>query len=498
MTKIGSHRVSVLSQPLGVATAFAPTDVTGLMLWLDANEGVSVSGSNVTNWADQSGNGNDAAQPTGANRPSYSATSSIRNLPGITFNTGGPEWMSITGSTDFDCASGVDIFIVCHYPTAGDSGVLFRNRPLGGLGTQNGFSIEHSGSDTWDNTLCEMSTAYIIDGTPSVTHQENRSFLQNFRWDFSGSTIEVYENGLDQGIGVTVSGTVANMSQTGDVYIGIAPDESTRPSNVVISEILFYNSYLSDANRSAVTDYLIDKWNLSLSSPSVLSPASWFDASDETTITASAGAVTLFEDKGSLGADVSAAGSARPTTGTATQNGLNLIRFDGSANVMETSSFSTLSDLSYSWFGIFVATNLNVTASTQPAIFSTADSATNGTFEVAPNYTASPDQMRNYWSPGTPSIVMGSVSATGYIVGFTYDETTDSMLSYYKGEHINTDAIAGMTDGVKLVKYKIGVDRGGAEFYEFDLAEIFTKHEVMTADEISQLSTYWQIKWGIT
>jgi len=46
-------------------TPFAPTDISGLSLWLKGDAGITLSGSDVTAWADQSGNGNDATARTG-------------------------------------------------------------------------------------------------------------------------------------------------------------------------------------------------------------------------------------------------------------------------------------------------------------------------------------------------------------------------------------------------------------------------------------------------
>lgn len=64
--------------------------------------------------------------------------------------------------------------------------------------------------------------------------------------------------------------------------------------------------------------------------PLSLQPAIWFDAADTSTITASSGAVSQWNDKSGNGRHVSQATSAaQPTTGTNTQNGLNVITFDG-------------------------------------------------------------------------------------------------------------------------------------------------------------------------
>lgn len=64
---------------------WVPSDLaTPLTHWWDARQGVSTSGSNVTEWADAV-NGYTASQATGSNRPTFSATA--RNgYPGITFD----------------------------------------------------------------------------------------------------------------------------------------------------------------------------------------------------------------------------------------------------------------------------------------------------------------------------------------------------------------------------------------------------------------------------
>lgn len=66
--------------------------------------------------------------------------------------------------------------------------------------------------------------------------------------------------------------------------------------------------------------------------PSVLSPFLWLDASDAASITSSGGAVSAWADKGpnahTFGTSVS---GEKPTTGSTTQNGLNVLAFN-SAN----------------------------------------------------------------------------------------------------------------------------------------------------------------------
>lgn len=62
--------------------AWTPASLPGLVLWLQADRGVTQAGT-VTAWADQSGNANNYAFSTAA--PAYSATGWQGTKPGVTF-----------------------------------------------------------------------------------------------------------------------------------------------------------------------------------------------------------------------------------------------------------------------------------------------------------------------------------------------------------------------------------------------------------------------------
>jgi len=64
-------------------------------------------------------------------------------------------------------------------------------------------------------------------------------------------------------------------------------------------------------------------------SPANLSPVLWLDASDTSTITQSGGAVSQWDNKGSLENFSQGTVSYQPTTGASTLNGLNVLDFNG-------------------------------------------------------------------------------------------------------------------------------------------------------------------------
>jgi hypothetical protein len=86
---------------------FSPTDLSGITLWLKADAGVTLSGSNVTAWADQSGNGNNASSSEGS-RPTF-VSNVLNSKPVLRFDGAGQQ-MALTssiGETEYS------IFIVC-------------------------------------------------------------------------------------------------------------------------------------------------------------------------------------------------------------------------------------------------------------------------------------------------------------------------------------------------------------------------------------------------
>ena len=58
-------------------SGFAPSDLTGLKLWTRFNQGITVTGSGVSQWDDASGEGNHIKQATDTRRPSKEADGSI-------------------------------------------------------------------------------------------------------------------------------------------------------------------------------------------------------------------------------------------------------------------------------------------------------------------------------------------------------------------------------------------------------------------------------------
>ena len=87
----------------------APGGVTAnLGLWLRADQGVTLSGSNASQWDDQSSGANNAVQGTAANRPLFQSAP-INFNPGLLFD-GSTSYMDITGNVGLSGTTPLSLF----------------------------------------------------------------------------------------------------------------------------------------------------------------------------------------------------------------------------------------------------------------------------------------------------------------------------------------------------------------------------------------------------
>lgn len=87
---------------------------SALLCWWRADAGVTLNGSTVSSWADQSGNGKTLSQATAARQPTYDATG-LNGFPCITFD-GVDDVLSVSHLTELDGVTGM-VFAAAVEPT---------------------------------------------------------------------------------------------------------------------------------------------------------------------------------------------------------------------------------------------------------------------------------------------------------------------------------------------------------------------------------------------
>ena len=71
--KLGLNNNLVTPNVAAAGAAFSLTDISGLQAWYKFDTNITLNGSNVSEWGDSSGNGNDLTQTTASKQPAYNS-----------------------------------------------------------------------------------------------------------------------------------------------------------------------------------------------------------------------------------------------------------------------------------------------------------------------------------------------------------------------------------------------------------------------------------------
>ena len=241
-----------------------PTD--GLQLWLKADAGVTLNGSNVSKWADQSGNNNDAIERDGDRQPLL-VRDGLNGKPTIRFD-GINDRLGLTGSKHM---SRINLFIVFKV----DSGALdYAPVAFGDMDADGRvWGLYEEGDAGYS-----PDTIYVFCGM----NRGARAFARNCSAFGLWHYISVVTNGVTWSITLRVNGMDTKMrydpinlsisvpigNPTGTGTGGIAGGDALRPpfgriaSKCDVAEVILYDTVLPDSQRRSVEQYLAAKYAL--------------------------------------------------------------------------------------------------------------------------------------------------------------------------------------------------------------------------------------------
>jgi hypothetical protein len=235
---------------VGGGASFSPANLSGLSLWLKADAGVTLSGSNVTAWADQSGNGINAS-PVDVN-PTYNS-SDLNSKPTISLSSVTSEDnKSFLLSDNPMGASGTTAFAVVYVEDVcdaeNDNGPIFGDFGTAGASSHypygpncsvyDGFASENrKGPLTAPSNITDSWSLYSVVSTGSdwrnyvngsLMHSDNTNVYSNAPYDAS---LYIGSSGA---FGYTLKGNIA--------------------------EAITYNRVLTTPERQQVEAYLNTKY----------------------------------------------------------------------------------------------------------------------------------------------------------------------------------------------------------------------------------------------
>lgn len=248
-----------------------------LQLWFNADVGVTVDGSgiNVTRWADQSGNGNDATQVAlnPSLQPDYVPTA-LNGHAVLRFD-GGSDHLLVT-NTAVNLTNGLSIFIVARNAERKNYNGLFRLGPSGDPFTSTS-SLEiywndsggsaFSGNSVYTANRTTPSFSFVGGGNPPVVL--NKYYLYDVLAVSSAVTQRV--NSVDQNGGFG-GDTFFVPASTNNGFAAIGVGYGGDPAGDLrgdIAEILVYNTALNTTERLNVEAYLDGKYSLGIPEPSL-------------------------------------------------------------------------------------------------------------------------------------------------------------------------------------------------------------------------------------
>jgi hypothetical protein len=175
-----------------------PCNLPGRLLWLDASTSstLTLSGSNVSQWNDKSGNGNNPLQATMSNQPTYSATG-LNGRPAVVFS--GNQFLR---SEVPSLAQPYSLFIVTQYAGGGATLTVFD---FGNNGT-----TQSDVFFTNDSTMGLYAGNYFTIGVPSFNTPRALAMVFNgssSSMSVDGSLIGTVNPGTQSGTGFTVGAT---------------------------------------------------------------------------------------------------------------------------------------------------------------------------------------------------------------------------------------------------------------------------------------------------
>lgn len=231
---------------------------------------ITETGSGVSQWNDLSGNNHTLIQTTDADRPSYSLTAGIRAKPGIIFDRANSEFLisneapsAWTFLQDTNAHTIVVVFQQNNIAGIGSPFGIITTAPA----TLSGQSVSiyyRNGTSPNDQIRCQRNGTTDDEwGVFTFTLVTSRSMVFISTWDEAvGTDAEIYVDGVSQTTGNIVS-VASGTDPVNTLNIGtFASDTASRCNDMIVHQILIYDSVLSPANITALQAAIEARWGV--------------------------------------------------------------------------------------------------------------------------------------------------------------------------------------------------------------------------------------------
>jgi len=235
----------------GAAPAdWLPSNANNLVLWLKGDTGITATGTSISGWADQSGNGNDAATALGIASPLV-VSDDVNNYDVVQFD-GRYSYTEIPDDATLDCfANGMSMFVVMNVAALTTSQFIGTkgnaSYSLGVInalpGTTNG-GIFNNGADTYSSADVISQSNYQIIGVVGGTLALEANYY-------------FWMDGTNSGASALVAA-----DNSDPLTLGKYGTSATGLLNGKIAEVVMYQDIVSDGDRQKIEGYLAQKYGI--------------------------------------------------------------------------------------------------------------------------------------------------------------------------------------------------------------------------------------------
>jgi hypothetical protein len=245
-----------------IVTASTQTGVypVSVALWLEGNEGVTVDGNGyVTQWNDQSGNGNDLFQPSGDFYAPLQVTNGINGLPTLQFD-GTNDYMYANASSSLAITGDMSVFAVMNFSNLNSAGNTIVSRDQANLADPYDYYVTPSAVKLYRGN----GSAY---GVAASSRAPSTGVAHVLDVTMQGTAVTHRLDGAANGSGV-ISTTIGDNG--GYLFIG-ARDDGTNKFQGQLAELIVLGAAASSNDTASIENYLAAKYAILLGSAPMLS-----------------------------------------------------------------------------------------------------------------------------------------------------------------------------------------------------------------------------------
>jgi alpha-tubulin suppressor-like RCC1 family protein len=507
-----------------------PIPPNGLALWLKTDTGLEQSGGNVTGWADQSPNGNNASP--GSIPPTVIANS-LGVQSAVHFDGTGNTYLTIPDAPTL--RPNTYTILAVAKEDNGDSSQYLLSRPYRSTGDFGGWTEPTmSYGVKMDQDSASFLSSYVTTvGSSQVgalgtnTYPVGRPVLLTWRYD--GSNLQNFSQGsTTPATSAAATGDIDYSGGTANVAIGIHSSTDLRgadsePLNADLYEILVYNRALTNTEVQQVGTYLADKYglydpnatwplayssdvqaeitlnqwskdqadnyvSLQTSNPDMLTTGliMWLKA-DSGVSTDGSNNVTTWNDETGNNSVAQSASATEPLYVTNDVNGMPAVRFNGSQWLFNPNNLS--SGINTNLTIITVGSTSNPGSQQYAAWFGGTVTGQGRGLGYASNEQLFDTSGINYLAGTAPAANAFAIQAA------TVYANNGAVTLYQNGANEGT----GPLSGVQGISSGITVGAAGNETsgWQGDIAEVLVYDHQLSADELQQVDLYLANKYNI-